>query len=324
MIAFLILAIVAASANGATKYYNGFSLNNNLECHQLAWPPMSEAEIGTVFYMYTPSNPQGVIVESGDMNTINAKGFNSNKKTHFFTHGYISNSQHSSTIAIYEGWVDVEDANVFAVDWRNGAAVANYNYARQNIRVVGNQIAIFAEALGQSFSKIEFSGHSLGSHASGYAGEALKNKGHTVSRITGLDPAGPGFSSQSDSRCRLDPSDADFVDNIHTDDDTYGTSTDMGHVDFYPNGGSTQPNCLTDIASCSHGRAVDLYAESVRATSCKFTSYACSSWADYDAGQCTGCGGVFGCCNYMGYWATASCTGKRYLKTNGKSQYCIS
>ncbi|PIK62060.1 putative pancreatic lipase-related protein 2 isoform X2 [Apostichopus japonicus] len=323
MLAFMLLAI-AASATASTEYYNGFTLDNSLSCHEMAWPPMTEAEIGTTFYMYTPSTPNGVAVESGDLGKMERYGFDDSKKTHFYTHGYLSTYQFANSPDIYQGWINQEGANVFAVDWRNGAAVANYNYARQNIRVVGNQIAIFAEALGQSFSKIELAGHSLGSHASGYAGEALKNKGHTVSRITGLDPAGPGFSSQSDSRCRLDPSDADFVDNIHTDDDTYGSSTDMGHVDFYPNGGSKQPNCISDVAACSHNRVIDLYAESVEASSCKFTSYACSSWADYEAGQCTSCGGIFGCCNYMGYWATASCTGKRYLETNGRSQYCIS
>ncbi|PIK50651.1 putative pancreatic lipase-related protein 2 [Apostichopus japonicus] len=285
---------------------------------------MSEAEIGTTFYMYTPSTPNGVIVNSGALSTMVAYGFNDRKQTHIFTHGFNSNSQGSSSFDIYDAFLEVEGANVFAVDWRNGANVANYNKARQNIRVVGNQIAIFAEGLGQSFSKIELAGHSLGAHASGYAGEALKNKGYTVSRITGLDPAGPGFSGESNSGCRLDPSDADFVDNIHTDDDTYGSSTDMGHVDFYPNGGSSQPNCLTDIASCSHSKVKNYYAESILATTCKFTSYDCSSWANYEAGQCTSCGGVFGCCNYMGYWATSSCTGKRYLKTNGKPTYCIS
>lgn len=47
---------------------------------------------------------------------------------------------------------------------------------------------------------------------------------------SGLDPAGPGFRGNLDRRCRLDPSDADFVDNIHTDVDQYGTPTDVSWV----------------------------------------------------------------------------------------------
>ncbi|KAJ8038963.1 Pancreatic triacylglycerol lipase [Holothuria leucospilota] len=285
---------------------------------------MTEAEIGTTFYMYTPSRPNGVIVQSGETPKMLANGFNANKNTHIIIHGYNSNSQGSSFLDLYDAFIDVEGANVFAVDWRGGANVANYNKARQNIRIVGNQAAIFAENLGQSFSKIHFAGHSLGAHTSGYAGEALKNKGYTLLRITGLDPAGPGFSGESNSACRLDPSDADFVDNIHTDDNMYGSPTDMGHVDFYPNGGANQPGCTVDIASCSHSKVKEYYTESIRATSCKFTSYECSSWANYDADKCTTCGGITGCCNYMGYWATQSCSGKRYVKTNGSPQYCIS
>lgn len=60
-------------------------------------------------------------------------------------------------------------------------------------------------------------GHSLGSHLSGYVGSVLRtNFGVTVGRITGLDPAEPHFS-QTDPVVRLDPSDALYVDIIHTD-----------------------------------------------------------------------------------------------------------
>lgn len=63
--------------------------------------------------------------------------------------------------------------------------------------------------------------------------------------MAGLDPAYPGFSiSNTDSR--LDVTDALFVDIIHTNSDVLfngGLSfpTSIGHADFWPNGGSTQP-----------------------------------------------------------------------------------
>jgi hypothetical protein len=61
-----------------------------------------------------------------------------------------------------------------------------------------------------------------------------------------LDPAGPDFY-QSQIPDRLDASDALFVDVIHTDGaprmiSGFGYLGVLGHVDFYPNGGSAQPS----------------------------------------------------------------------------------
>ncbi len=61
-----------------------------------------------------------------------------------------------------------------------------------------------------------------------------------------VDPAGPNFY-YSDAPDRLDASDALFVDVIHTDGaprmvSGFGHLDALGHVDFYPNGGSAQPS----------------------------------------------------------------------------------
>lgn len=63
-----------------------------------------------------------------------------------------------------------------------------------------------------------------------------------------MDPAAPGFSV-NDTETRLDTTDADFVDIIHTNSGTLlqgGESMiePIGHADFYPNGGQRQPGCL--------------------------------------------------------------------------------
>ena len=60
-------------------------------------------------------------------------------------------------------------------------------------------------------------GHSLGAHICGYAARELKQRGAKwiVDRITGLDPAQPCFR-HSDPSLRLDHTDAQFVDIIHT------------------------------------------------------------------------------------------------------------
>ena len=66
----------------------------------------------------------------------------------------------------------------------------------------------------------------------------------------GLDPAGP-FFSLNDTETRLDASDGDFVDVIHTNGGTLtgnelGFLPPIGHIDFYPNGGQFQPGCATN------------------------------------------------------------------------------
>ncbi|XP_008479096.1 lipase member H-like [Diaphorina citri] len=77
----------------------------------------------------------------------------------------------------------------------------------------------------------------------------------------GLDPAGPLFESQ-DPRSRLDSSDAQFVDVIHSNGENLilgglGSWQPLGHVDFYPNGGRMQKGCtnlfvgaVSDILWC--------------------------------------------------------------------------
>jgi len=58
-----------------------------------------------------------------------------------------------------------------------------------------------------------------------------------------LDPAGPGYSSEAVPLSqRLDPTDANFVDVIHSNmghlfKGDFGTPLSAGHADFYPNGG---------------------------------------------------------------------------------------
>ena len=59
-----------------------------------------------------------------------------------------------------------------------------------------------------------------------------------------MDPAGP-MHINVDASFRLDKSDADQVDVIHTDTAGFGTERKetVGHVDFFPNGGDKQPGC---------------------------------------------------------------------------------
>ena len=80
-------------------------------------------------------------------------------------------------------------------------------------------------------------GHSLGAHACGFLGNAIaadKSFAKTsLDRITAMDPAGPNFYSEDWYSIptkpinapldeKLDATDADLVDAIHTDSNTMG------------------------------------------------------------------------------------------------------
>jgi len=155
------------------------------------------------------------------------------------------------------------DCNVICVDWEAGAIIPNYVRAAANTRLVGKQVAMLIAGLAAKanlpIENVHLIGFSLGAHVAGYAGAELKN----LSRITGLDPAGPLFENQ-DSKTRLDSTDAKFVDVIHSNGENLilgglGSWQPMGHVDYYPNGGRMQKGCsnlfvgaVTDIIWCEY------------------------------------------------------------------------
>jgi len=73
-------------------------------------------------------------------------------------------------------------------------------------------------------------------HTSSFHLVSCRFTGGRVGRITGLDPSGPLFHSVG-AADRLDPTDGQFVDVIHTAGKWVGNDDISGHVDFFPNGG---------------------------------------------------------------------------------------
>ena len=161
-------------------------------------------------------------------------------------------------------FVQGNQSNIVKVDWRDGARPPRYSRAAANTRMVGRQVARLVQEMEFIFkdrsirSRTHIIGFSLGAHTAGNAGmyfareakirSTNKNKICTkLHQISGLDPAGPLFEKVSPS-IRLDPSDACYVDVIHTNAGSLptpglGIRRPCGNVDFYPNGGSRQPEC---------------------------------------------------------------------------------
>lgn len=86
-------------------------------------------------------------------------------------------------------------------------------------------------------------GFSLGAHVVAFTSNVLQNStGTRFHRITGLDPALPFFAT-TNLEWKLDETDADFVDVVHTNAGLFGKVEACGHIDFYMNGGMFQPQC---------------------------------------------------------------------------------
>lgn len=171
------------------------------------------------------------------------RGFDKRKWTVFLVHGWMGSEKGAEMIMLREGFNKYLDFNVITVDWSDMARNIIYLEASSRTEDAGRGIAELIEFMvsnmGLSYNKVHIIGHSLGAHTAGYAGKFTKGR---VARITGLDPAGPNFYTNG-PESRLDSTDAQFVDVIHTAVGSLGHYKDIGHVDFYPNGGILQPGC---------------------------------------------------------------------------------
>ncbi|XP_064606880.1 inactive pancreatic lipase-related protein 1-like [Liolophura sinensis] len=309
--------------------------------------PASPADIGTRFFLYTRDNP--TVATEGEVfygfpDSITNSTFNAKLPIKIIVHGYTDNAHLEWVMNMVTELLKQAPMNVITVDWEKGAAIP-YTTATANTRVVGAQIAQLINYIMKltecSSSQFHVIGHSLGAHIGGYIGERVTHLG----RITGLDPAGPFFDNTHPA-VRLDPSDADFVDCIHTDGSSIfslglGTPEPMGHVDFYPNGGFHQPGCKNSlgdkitgtawnaitigllgakkVASCSHLASFRYFTESIN-THCPFKAYPCASPENFLEGKCLECHGQ---CSAMGYHSDkGQGRGSLYLATQGTVPYC--
>ena len=147
-----------------------------------------------------------------------------------------------------------EEFNIIVLGWSPLAAanggLFSLIYYPQAVANVGKHLANFLNFLVQAgalknLDDVHVLGFSLGAQIASVAGNQTQAQfQNMIRRITGFDPAGPGFMTVNGPTVeRLDYQDAKFVDVIHTNAGILGTVLSSGHVDFYPNGGQKQPIC---------------------------------------------------------------------------------
>ena len=282
--------------------------------------PQSPEIINTNFLLYTRQNPYEPQILNKSVASIVHSNLNIHRPTKILVAGFLFSNvmgkyQQKSFQLLIRSYLNAGDYNVILCDWGEGASTW-YFQASANSRVVGAEIAnlvkFMAKVTGLRMQDVHVVGHSLGAHIAGYAGERI----HNLGRITALDPAKPYFEATHPS-VRLDPSDALYVDVVHSDASvkngalfSLGTRQLMGDVDFFPNNGDIQPGCdvqpvtsllegsgivgtIRDTVTCDHRRSVELlsdYLAKRQTKGCFPLAYKCTSWQEYQQGQCYTCG----------------------------------
>ena len=300
----------------------------------LAWLPQSPEQIGTKFTLYNER------ILDGERITPESLGskYDEFLPTKVIIHGFLHHGKKDWILDMKDAILEESNVNVILVDWSKGNGFP-YTQATANTQIVGAVLAKLVNALcvekRAKPADFHIIGHSLGSHIAGYTGSHVLG----IGKITGLDPAGPYFE-YTDERVRLDPSDALYVEAIHTDGSPnlhvgLGLLQPIAHTDYYPNAGRDQPKCpqtsgkilsaiwnlvtinpdgLEENLACSHMAAVYFYLDSIK-NPCKYTAYPCKGQDDFNSGKCLKCSGEKGC-NRMSYWSDETTErGSLYLST---------
>ncbi|XP_046967186.1 pancreatic triacylglycerol lipase-like [Vanessa cardui] len=311
--------------------------------------PDTSDDVNTHFYFSSRRKPGRVQVFAGSQFGLEWVDFNPDRRTILIIHGFMSHSNASWVREMTGAFLEWADVNVIAVDWSKGGNTWKYWRAVANTRRVGSDVTGFMKQLmsatGARVKDFHFVGHSLGAHIASYVSYHIGK----VSRITGLDPAQPCFRTSNRVE-RLDDTDADFVDVIHTNGRLlqkigFGLPDPIGHADFYPNGGMKQPGCgnktnsiwarLLPIspsklqqAICSHGRAYLLFTESLINNNCTFQAHQWNlTYEGVNASLLAACNRLTSPCSVMGIQAVGGsgqprARGGYFVLTSEKEPYC--
>ncbi|XP_032524119.2 phospholipase A1-like isoform X2 [Danaus plexippus] len=243
-----------------------------------------------------------------------------NKKTVLYAVGFLDSSVYPQSQAVGTAY-SKRGYNVLITET---FAFLTYIYPKsvRLTRTIGKKVGEFLVKLteyGLTADNLELVGASLGGHVVSHAAKYFyAATGKKPARLTGLDPAGPCYRALPASE-RLDRSDAQRVDVIHSNIDGFGIAEPLGHIDFYANGGEFQPSDIPYIPClviCSHVRAIIYWWQAIEHPK-KFIGVKCDNVQEARFARCYNNTQI----NYLGLSADFSRTGIYYLPTDNEFPY---
>ncbi|KAJ8666952.1 hypothetical protein QAD02_008614 [Eretmocerus hayati] len=248
--------------------------------------------------MYLSTRQRKDATYIGPHNWTGIQYLDPSKMTYIIMHGFKSSGKEPWVVAMKNKLLERADVNLIVIHWEQLCQCLNYVDAAHGTLIASDEIFRLFSHIRRlmeeqqsheethDWSSLYFIGHSLGAHISAQVSYLMSGDNFwQIKRITGLDPAQPCFQRVNFS-LKLDKHDADFVDVIHTQAGNFrtfnfGLREDLGHMDFYVNGGVVQPACTAGLCSvgrhvCSHTLAHTYFTESISHSlnkNCQFMSF---------------------------------------------------
>ncbi|XP_022822326.1 pancreatic triacylglycerol lipase-like [Spodoptera litura] len=226
-----------------------------------------------VYHLFTRDNPvvsQPLILNNPSL--LQTTNYRKDRRTIVLIHGWLESVTANFNSVLIPVFLAAEDVNIIVVDWSIGASSIDYRTVIRNTITSGEAVGAFINWVnresGATPTMYHIVGHGFGGHQAGIVG---RNVDGDIAYITALDPAFIGWVSHPD---RFDANDGQYTEVIHTNYGINGYLADLGHVDFYPNGGISMPGC--DSHACDHARSYFYFAESI--TSGGFTGRQCLNY----------------------------------------------
>ncbi|XP_025200902.1 pancreatic triacylglycerol lipase-like isoform X2 [Melanaphis sacchari] len=281
-------------------------------------PPATCPNKHVTFHLYTRQTEDYLLDLNNPESFTNAP-FILQAPIKLLIHGYTGYKDYAPNTQLRPAYFQYSNLNVISVDYKELVREPCYPQSVYNVPLVSKCTTMLLKQLFKlrkdlSFDNLHLVGFSLGAQVASQIGRQMNG---TIQRITGLDPARPLFGKIFNTEV-LKKSDAQFVDVVHSNMGDKGKKEPLGHLDFYANDGSTQPDCGKN-ASCSHVRAVDYFAESIN-TNNPFWAVKCISYEFYKKNRY--------CKSFnnsqliiMGEHVDRNNTGIYYFITNGQSPF---